>query len=55
MKIWFDMDGTIADLYGVKNWLDRLRAYDPKPYEEAEPLCSMKALAKLLNALQRRG
>ena len=55
MKIWFDMDGTIADLYGVKSWLDRLRAYDPTPYEEAEPLCSMKALAKLLKALQKRG
>ena len=21
-QIWFDMDGTIADLYGVNGWLD---------------------------------
>ena len=25
----FDMDGTIADLYGVKGWLKMLRAEDP--------------------------
>ena len=23
--IYFDMDGTIADLYAVENWLPRLR------------------------------
>ena len=54
-KIWFDMDGTIADLYGVENWLERLRAYDVTPYEIAEPLVPMKSLAKLLNAVKRRG
>ena len=31
MMIWFDMDGTIANLYGVENWLPMLRAYDPTP------------------------
>ena len=55
MTIWFDMDGTIADLYNVQNWLKRLREADPTPYEEARPLCSMNALASLLNALQKRG
>ena len=29
--IYFDMDGTIADLYAVDGWLDMLRAYDPTP------------------------
>lgn len=24
----FDMDGTIADLYGVENWLEYLQAGD---------------------------
>jgi phenylalanyl-tRNA synthetase alpha chain len=24
MKIWFDMDGTIADLYAVDGWLEML-------------------------------
>ena len=30
--ICFDMDGTIADLYAVPNWLDKLRAEDASPY-----------------------
>ena len=34
--ICFDMDGTIANLYGVHNWLEMLRAEDPTPYALAE-------------------
>ena len=34
--IYFDMDGTIADLYNVENWLPKLRAEDASPYIEAE-------------------
>ena len=33
--IYFDMDGTIANLYAVENWLDMLRAFNPTPYEQA--------------------
>lgn len=36
--IYFDMDGTIADLYGVDNWLEKLQNNDPTPYYEAKPL-----------------
>ena len=51
----FDMDGTIADLYGVENWLDDLIASSPRPYEVAKPLLNLSALARRLNALQRQG
>lgn len=54
-EIWFDMDGTIADLYGVENWLDMLRAYDATPYKLAKPLVNMSKLARKLNRLQRAG
>lgn len=53
--IYFDMDGTIADLYAVEGWLDMLRAYDPTPYEMAKPLVRLATLARLLNKLQREG
>lgn len=53
--IYFDMDGTIADLYAVEGWLDMLRAYDPTPYEMAKPLVRLATLARLLNRLQREG
>lgn len=51
----FDMDGTIADLYGVENWLDDLIASNTRPYEIAKPLLNLSALARRLNALQKRG
>lgn len=53
--IWFDMDGVLANLYGVDNWLDYLLASDPYPYEQAEPLINMNSLARILNRLQREG
>lgn len=46
--ICFDMDGTLADLYSVPNWLDKLRAEDPSPYREAEPMWDMAALTDVL-------
>lgn len=53
--IFFDMDGTIADLYGVTNWLDYLMEENTLPYEMAKPLLRLSALAKILNRLQREG
>lgn len=53
--IYFDMDGTIANLYGVEDWLPKLRAYDPSPYTEALPLVRLSVLARMLNRLQRNG
>ena len=53
--IFFDMDGTIADLYGVENWLDYLLSASAVPYEIAEPLIHMNSLARILNRLQRNG
>ena len=54
-EIVFDMDGTIADLYGVKNWLEMLRAENPLPYQIAKPMYNMKNLAQILDALKTRG
>jgi len=53
--IYFDMDGTIADLYGVDGWLNDLMNEDPRPYEMAKPLIRLNTLARLLNRLQADG
>lgn len=53
--IYFDMDGTIANLYGVENWLDYLIASDALPYEIAKPLIRLNAFARVLNRLQKQG
>lgn len=54
-EIWFDMDGTIANLYGVKGWLDYIIKEETTPYEKAETLINMQVLARLLNKLQKKG
>lgn len=53
--IYFDMDGTIANLYDVEGWLNDLENYSVRPYAEALPLIRMQTLARLLNKLQNNG
>ena len=51
----FDMDGTIANLYGVRNWLDKIQAEDPTPYAIAKPLYDMFMLNAILWTLKNDG
>ena len=53
--IFFDMDGTIANFYGVDGWLDCLINEDATPYKIARPLLNMQVLARTLNKLQKQG
>ena len=54
--IYFDMDGTIANLYGVENWLADLRKQkSARPYRVAKSLVNMRKLGKELNRLQALG
>lgn len=56
VTINFDLDGTLADLYGVENWLPMLTVtYDETPYVIAKPLVRLNILARMLNKLQRNG
>lgn len=53
--IVFDMDGTIADFYGVNGWLDDLNNRSTRPYEMAAPLYDMNELCELLEELKKIG
>lgn len=53
--IYFDMDGTIADLYGVEGWLNDLIAEDVRPYAEAKPLVNLSLLARYIHKAQAKG
>lgn len=55
IKICFDLDGTIVDLYGVDNWLSKLKTENPLPYIQALPLVRLCTLARQLNKLQTMG
>ncbi len=53
--IVFDMDGTIADFYGVNGWLNDLENENTRPYDVAEPLYDMEVLNALLDVLKLQG
>lgn len=53
--IYFDMDGTIANLYSNPNWLAELRAEKVTPYLNAEPMLNFRFFARKLNMLQKAG
>ena len=53
--ICFDMDGTIANLYGVANWLTDLRRFSAMPYRKAEPMWNVKELNRLLTKARAIG
>lgn len=53
--ICFDLDGTLADLYAVPDWLPKLRSYDSSPYIEAAPIYHALTLSFILKELKKHG
>ena len=51
----FDMDGTVADLYAVSDWLECLEREDVRPYVEAQPMYNMDMLRDVLMTLKECG
>ena len=49
------MDGTIADLYGVENWLEDLENERVRPYVEARPLVDCERLINAIMFLKAEG
>lgn len=47
IKVYLDMDGTIANLYNEKNWLEDIIAEDTRPFENCEPMTTEENLLKL--------
>lgn len=55
LEINFDMDGTLANFYGVDGWLNDLMNSNARPYAKAEPLFNFSALARQIHRLQKLG
>lgn len=53
--IWFDMDGTIADLYGVDGWLNDLQNESTRPYAIAKAIYNTFDLLTVLSELKISG
>ena len=50
--IYFDMDGTIADLYQANDWLERLLAEEEGLFLDLEPMHDKEELTEILNRLK---
>ena len=53
LTVILDMDGTIADLYKVENWLGKIRNFDPTPYAEAALMVA--GIAEAVKAIREAG
>lgn len=53
--VWFDMDGTIADFYGVEGWLADLEKKSTRPYEVADLLYDIEDMVNALVELKLNG
>ena len=53
--IYFDLDGTLSDLFSVPNWRERLAARDSTPYRVARPLCPLESLRERLTRYHAAG
>lgn len=53
--IYFDLDGTIADLYAVEGWLNALRNFEPWPYLAAKPMWDFGELKEIFCELKELG
>ena len=53
--IYFDMDGTIADLYNEENWLTRLLNEEKGLFRNLKPMHDKDRLTKVINDLIKLG
>ena len=53
--IWFDMDGTIAELYKVPGWLEMLRSNDWSVYDKCLPRAHFDRINNAIEALIENG
>jgi len=54
ITFYFDMDGTIADLYGVENWLNYLQQENTLPYRQAQLLVDNQKLIEAIKRLKKK-
>ena len=54
MIILFDLDGTLGNLFGRRDWLEKLKNEEPI-YEELEPLVNMEELNAIAYKLKSIG
>lgn len=54
-SIWFDLDGTLYELYKMPNWLERLEKRDWNVFIDGEPRKHHERIREAIKALQAKG
>lgn len=47
INVYIDMDGTIANLYEVNNWLEKLRSEERDLFNNLKPITTQERLLKI--------
>lgn len=55
VTIWFDMDGTLAGLFFVKNFSERLNNGDMTAYADAKPLFNVGEMTEVISNIKSKG
>ena len=53
--IYFDMDGTLFNLYGVEGWLDKIQNSEVQPFEVAQAMVDVDIFQKEILRLKEFG
>lgn len=53
--VWFDMDGTLYDLYSIPNWLEELQNKNPNVFYEGKPMYNSYRINQAIEALVAHG
>ena len=54
-KIYFDMDGTLYNLYGYENWLECILSKKTECYTKSDLLVNYEEFINILNTLKKKG
>lgn len=55
IQIYFDLDGTLYDLYGLPDWLEKLRNEQAGAYTDGEPLFDENSFYNIISDLLLEG
>lgn len=55
VKIYFDLDGTVYNLYGVNEWEPKLRAENPNVFREGSFIGDYQEFMNICNKLLEKG
>lgn len=55
VRIYFDLDGTVYNLYGIENWEPKLRAENPDVFKEGDFIGNHEDFTDICGKLLKKG